>query len=154
MQEEEKLEKNPYEALLVQNLEELVLDISMNQMEQRSILSNEVKYVQHNQHSIRHYTLEAKALEDWYGTKMYKRLQEEERDAKEIDFNLEPERLRQNYMDVLEGVKLEIMYMAKYDKDCDIGTMCMGTSNIRRQDDLKAEHKLPITGVCCMDGKL
>ena len=40
------------EALLVQNLEESLLSTSMKQIEQWSMLSNEIQYVQYNQHPI------------------------------------------------------------------------------------------------------
>ena len=41
-------------------------------MEKWSILSDAVKYVQHNQYPTGHYELEVKAPEERYGTKMYK----------------------------------------------------------------------------------
>ena len=50
-------------------------------------------------------------------------------------------------MDVFEEVKLKILYKAKYDEDCYIGPTNMGTSHMRRQDDLNAEHKLPVTEI-------
>ena len=37
------------------------------------------------------------------------------------------------------------MYIAKCEEDCDIGTAYLGISNMRRQDDLKTEYKVPIT---------
>ena len=59
--------------------------------------------------------------------------------------NPDPERLKLDYLDVFKGVKSEILYTAKYDEDYDIGTTCIGRSSMKRQDDLKAEHKVPIT---------
>ena len=40
------------------------------------------------------------------------------------------------------------LYTTKYDEDCDIDTTYMGRTNMKRQDDLKAEHKVPITQDC------
>ena len=51
---------------------------------------------------------------------MAARLQVTERDVKEKDFNQDPERMIQNYLNVYERVKSEILSTAKYAKDCDI----------------------------------
>ena len=83
-----------------------MLDTNRKQMEQWSVLSNEVKYVQHNQHLIGHYALEVKTLEERYNTKMYKRLQL----VKEMDFNPNSERLKLDYVDLFEEVKSIILY--------------------------------------------
>ena len=50
-------------------------------------------------------------------------MQVTERNVKETDFNPDPERLRQDYLDVFEAVKLEKTYTAKYDEDYDTGTV-------------------------------
>ena len=51
-----------------------------------------------------------------------------------------------DHLDVFKGVKSEILYTTKYDEDCDIGTIYMGRSNMKRQDDLK-ELKVLIRGL-------
>ena len=89
-------------------MEETVLDISLKQIEQWLILINDVKYVQHNQHSIENYALEMKAPDVRYSTNMYKRLQVTERDVKRIDFKPDPEILRQNYLDVFEELNQKL----------------------------------------------
>ena len=60
-------EKNPYETLLIQYIKEEELKPSY--MYRWSILSDIIKYVQHDQHSIGHYGLEVKAPAERYGTK-------------------------------------------------------------------------------------
>ena len=62
-----------------------------------------------------------------------------------MDFNQETEKLKADYLDEFEGVKLEILYAAKNDEDCDIGTTYMARSRMKRQDDLKVEYNVPIT---------
>ena len=57
------------------------------QIENWSILSDVVKYVQYNQNPISHYELEVKAPEERYGTKMYKMLHDGEGEIKEISFD-------------------------------------------------------------------
>ena len=54
------------------------------QMDKWSMHSNVVKYVQCNQYPIGHYELEVKVPEDRYVTKMHKKLQDSEREIKEM----------------------------------------------------------------------
>ena len=46
------------------------------------------------------------------------------------------------------------MYTAKYDENSGTGTLYLETSKVRRQDESKVEHKLPITEDCNIHGKL
>ena len=55
---------------------------------------------------------------------------------------------------MFEGVKSDVIYSAKYDENCNIGTTYLGASRMRRQDELKAEHKTPITEDCSIHCKL
>ena len=75
---------------------------------------------------------------------MYKKLQDGENS----------QRLKQDYMDVFEGIKSGVTYTAKHDENSDIGKTYLGTSKMRRQDELKAEHKALITKDCYIHGKL
>ena len=92
---EEKQKRNPYEALVVQNLEAPVVDMSWKQMEQWSILHNEIKHVQYSDHPIGDYVLQVKAPEKRYDTKMYKRLQVAQKDRLK----------RQTSTQILRGLK-------------------------------------------------
>ena len=40
-------------------------------------------------------------------------------------------------MDVLEGDKPDVLYTAKYNKNCDIGIKYLGTFMMRRQDEFR-----------------
>ena len=73
---------------------------------------------------------------------MYKKLQVAERKAKGIDFNPDPKRLKVNYPDVFEGVKSDILYITKYNEDCDIGTIYMSRSSMMRKMTLKQNTEL------------
>ena len=53
-------------------------------------------------HPIGHYALEVKAPEERYGTKMYKKLQNGEREVKEISFDLISKCLKQDYLDIFK----------------------------------------------------
>ena len=90
-------ETNPYHELIVNNAEKV--EPLMTQMEQWSILSTVLNYVQHGKfHSIRH-TLGIRAI------KKYKhRLNTGYREFKELDFGTLPLILHEEYMDVYEGI--------------------------------------------------
>ena len=38
--------------------------------------------------------------------------------------------------------------MAKYDKNCDISTIYLGTSSLRRQDEVRTDYRTLITEDC------
>ena len=61
---------------------------------------------------------------------MYKRLQGSAREIKEISFGTES--LKQDYLDILEEVKSDAMYTAKYDENSDTGTTHSGMPKLRR----------------------
>ena len=124
------------------------------QKERWSELYDIVQYLQYNQHPIGHYGLEVKASEDRYDTKMYKKLQNGERQVKEISLDPNSLRLKQDYLDIFEGVRSDVIYTAKYAENRDIGTTYLEITKIRRQDELKAEYKVPIIEDCFMPGKL
>ena len=73
-------------------------------MEIWSILSDVVKYLQCNQYLTGHYELEFKATKQRYGTKMYKMFQDSEREINEISFDSNIESLKQDYLDIFEGI--------------------------------------------------
>ena len=100
MELDEKQEKNTYETLLVQDIKEEELKPGYIQMERWSILTDIVKYIQYNQHLIGHYRLEIKASEERYHTKMYKRLQDGEREVMEISCDSNFEILKKDYLDI------------------------------------------------------
>ena len=106
-----------------------------------------------NHHPIGTYALEVKALKEMYDTKMFKWFQITE-DLKEINFNLDAERLKQDYLNIFEGGKSETLCTIMYDEDSSISKTYKGTSNMKRQDALKGEHKVPTTEYCYIDVKL
>ena len=57
-------------------------------------------------------------------------------------------------LDVFEGLKLDVTYTVQYDEHSDIRTTYLGISNMKRQDELKAEHKTPITEDCYIPSKM
>ena len=68
-------------------------------MEQWSILSNIVNYVQYNRNPRDYYSLEVKALEQKNHRNIYDRLKEEDRQVIELDFGDTPDKLKGEYLD-------------------------------------------------------
>ena len=106
MEQEEQLSKiddtngetNPYQELVVNNAEKI--EPLMTQMEQWSILSNILNYVQHSRfHSMKH-MLDIKAV-----NKYKHKPSTEDREFKELDFGTMPQKLHEEYMDVYEGIQ-------------------------------------------------
>ena len=86
-------ETNPYQELVVNNAEKI--EPLMTQMEQWSILSNVLNYVQHSRfHSMKH-TLDIKAV-----NKYKHRSHTENKEFKELDFGTTPQKLQEEYVDI------------------------------------------------------
>ena len=63
---------------------------------------------------------------------MYKRLQNGEREIKEISFDSNTESLKQDYLNIFGGITSDVMYTAQYDESSDAGTTYLGMPKIRR----------------------
>ena len=127
MEQEEKVSKifdtngetNPYQELVVNNAEKI--EPLMTQMEQWSILSNILNYVQHSRfHSMRH-VLDIKAV-----NKYKHRSNKEDKEFKELDFGTMPQKLQEECRDVYEGIQSEIVGSNRFDENSDISTTYLG----------------------------
>ena len=72
-------------------------------MEQWSILSNVVNYVQYDRNPREVYDLDIKAIDQKNCRKIYDRLKEEDRQVVEIDFGDTPDKLKGEYLDWYDG---------------------------------------------------
>ena len=86
------------------------------QMEQWSILSNVLNYIQHSRFSSMKHTLDVKAVNKC------KSKHNIEREFKELDFGTMPQKLQKEYMDKYEGIHSEIISSNRFDKNSDINT--------------------------------
>ena len=80
-------EINPYRELIVNNTERI--DPLMTNMEQWSILSNILNYVQHSKFNSMNHTLDIKAVN------RHKIRPDSGREFKELDFNITPQKLQE-----------------------------------------------------------
>ena len=121
----------------------------MTQMEQWSILSNVLNYVQHNRfHSMNH-TLDIKAVNKY----KYKS-NTGNREFKELDFGTMPRKLQEEYMDIYEGLHSEIVSSNRFNENSDLSTVYLGKVGKESQLKLKAEEPFPLSEHGYTSGKL
>ena len=131
-------EINPYREPIVNNAEKT--EPAMTQMEQWSILSNVLNYVQHSKFNSMNHTLNARSVN------RYKVKPEMGREFKELDFGTVPQNLQEEYLDVYEGFQSDEVSSSRFDKNLDISTTYLGKIESKEgQDKLKAEESFPIT---------
>ena len=131
-------EINPYRELIVNNAEKT--EPLMTQMEQWSILSIVLNYVQHSKFNSMNHTLNVKALN------RYKVKPDAKREFKELDFGSIPQKLQEEYLDIYEGIQSGIVSSSRFDKNSDISTTYLGRiENMECQDKLRAEESFPIS---------
>ena len=93
---------NPYKELIVNNAEKI--EPLLAQMEQQSILSNTLSYIQYDRHPNNYHTLDINAVNKYRNSLDARK----ERDIIELDFGPTPNVLKAKYLDVYEGIQSEI----------------------------------------------
>ena len=118
MEQEKQLDKmddtsgetNPYEELIVNKSEKI--EPFMTQMEQWSILSNILNYVQHSRLNSMNHTLDIKAVD-----KFKYRPSKDSSKFEELDFGTTPQKLQEEYMDIYEGIHLEAISSDRFEEN-------------------------------------
>ena len=155
MEQEEQLSKiddtngetNPYQELVVNNAEKI--ETLMTQMEQWSILSNILNYVQHSRFDSMKHTLDIKAV-----NKCKHRPSTEDREFKELDFGTMPQKLHEEYMDAYEGIQSEIVSSNRFDENSNLSTTYLGRVDKENKNKLRAEESFPISERGYTSGRL
>ena len=124
-------ETNPYKELNANNAEKI--EPLMPKMEQWSILSNILNYVQHSRFNSINHTLDVKDVNK------YKCKPNIDREFKVLDFSTTPQKLQEEYTDIYEGIHSEIVSSNRFDENSYISTTYLGKiENRENQDKLKA----------------
>ena len=112
----------------------------MTQMEQWSILSNILNYVQHSKFNSMNHSLNVKVVN------RCKVRPDMEREYKELDFGPIPQKLQEEYLDIYDGIQSDIVSSSRFDKNSDISTTYLGKiGNMEGQDKLKTKESFPIS---------
>ena len=129
-------EANPYKELIVNNVEKI--EPLMTQMEQWSILSNVLNYVQHSRFNSMNHKLDVKTVN------RYKSKPDVNREFKELDFGTNPQKLQEEYMDIYDGIHSDIVSSNRFNENSDISTTYLLKIENNR-DKLKVEELFPIS---------
>ena len=104
-------------------------------MEQWSIMSNIINYLQHSRfHSMKH-MLDIKAV-----NKYKHKPSTDNREFKELDFSIKPQKLQEEYMDICEGIQSEIVSSNRFDENSDLSTTYLGRADKESQNKLKQKN--------------
>ena len=90
-------------------------------MEEWSILSDHVKYVMHGEsEAFQKRTIDS--LNYRQNRDLYKKLNNEVLQKSNLSFGKSPEKLKADYLDVYEGVYMEVIITDRFDEDTDLST--------------------------------
>ena len=113
----------------------IIADIDQNKatkpMESWSILSDHVKYVQHDESDSLH-NVNFDSLMYCVNEDIYKELKEQEMLKTSIDFSDASEKLKLDYLDVYDGVYVEVISTNRFDEDTDLSTTYLGQTDMSR----------------------
>ena len=73
---------------------------------------------------------------------MYK---EEKRDILELDFGQTLNILKEEYLDVYDGIQSEIISTMRFDENSDLSTTYLGKADRSKNNNIKAEESFPIS---------
>ena len=121
-------------------------------MEQWSLLSNAVNYIQYNRHSKDFYNLDIRALDQKRHKKIYNK--EKERQILELVFGNTQEKLKGEYLDMYEGIQTEVISTTRFDENSDLSMIYLGRTDTTRVSKIKVEERFPISEQGYMLGKL
>ena len=135
MEQEEQLNRiddtngitNPYQELIINNAERV--DLLMTQMEQWSILSNILNYVQHDKYYISNHTLDIKMVNN-HKDKLGNGKEEE---SIKLDFDDIPLKPYKEYLDMYDGVQTETVNTSRFNENSDLSTTYLDRSDKTRK---------------------
>ena len=128
-----KWEANPYKELIVNNAEKV--EPLMAEMEQWSILSNMLNYIQYDRHPKNYHNLGISTVNECRNGLDVK----EERDIMELDLGPTLNILKDEYLGVYEGTQSEILNTTRFDRNSGLSTTYLGKSDRCKNDKIKAE---------------
>ena len=148
----EEEEINPYQKVVLNNM--CRDETKTAQIEYSSILSDNVKYIQHDEESEALHDLDIETLNYRHHKKLYNKLKGEERQTLDMDFGDNSHVLKTNYLDMYEGVHVEIVYSSRFDEWSDMTMTYLDRTRMMRATKVKAEEKFSISGQGYILGKL
>ena len=120
-------EENPYKELIVNNVSKI--ENTLSQMEQWSILSNVINYVQYSKTPKNFHNVIIKPVNN---SRINKRIKDENKDESllRVDLASISNESREEYLDRYEGITSEILNTTRFDENSDLSTTYLGKSNM------------------------
>ena len=135
-------DENPYKELIVNNAGKI--DSALTQMEQWSILSNIINYVQYSKNPKNFHSMTIRPAKF---NKIAKNTKGRNTNESLLEVNLvdSSDRSKEQYLDRYEGVKSEIVDTSRFDENSDLSTTYLGKVNMTCDKDLIVEERFPIS---------
>ena len=137
----ERTDVNMYKKVLISDMNMIKNNL---QMEQWSILSNNIVYVRSEGNDIMN-GINIKMVDYGDYKRMYRKMGKEEGERLNIDFGESPEILRDKYMNVYKEIYAEVVTMNKFDENVDLSITYLGKIGMRREDVMNAKESFPIS---------
>ena len=107
---------NPYRELIVNNAGKT--DKILSQMEQWSILSNVGNHIPYDRHPSNFYNLNVRAVnKEKYKRKSITEKERQIEQIEELDFGDMPQKLKEEYLDIYDGIQSEILSTTRFDEN-------------------------------------
>ena len=140
--ETDKEHNNPFNKVILNKVYRD--EDKMMQMENWSILSNNVRYVQHDEKTS--HRLNINTLAYCQNKELYYKLKGEKSHMLDVDFSSSPETMRSSYLDMYEVVHADMIYTNRFDENSDLNTAYLEQRKMTRETRIKVEEKISITG--------
>ena len=129
------------------------MDSATLQMEQWSILSNVINYVQYSRNPKDFHAMTIKPVNNKRPNWTSKDTNEEDMSLR-VDLTDAPNGSKEEYLDRYEGIVSEILNTTRFDKNTDLSTTYIGKHRMTQGDKLKVEERFPLTKQGYTVGKL
>ena len=126
---------------------------SNSQMEQWSILSDNIIYVKSEDKDIMN-GIDIKSIDYREHKRMYRKMGKEGGERLDINFGESPEIMRSRYTDVYDDIYAEVVTTSRFDENVDLSTTYLGRIDRKREEVMKAEESFPISEQGFVMGKL
>ena len=126
---------------------------TLSQLEQWPVLSNVINYVQYNKNPKNFHSMIIKAAST---NRINRETKYKNKNESLLRVNLADisERSKEEYIDIYEGIRSEILNTTRFDENSDLSAMYLGKENMIQDDNLMVEEKLLITEQGYTVGKL
>ena len=115
---------------------------TLSQIEQWSILSNVINYVQYSKNPKNFHVTLAKSTNK-NKINIGRKQREKDRPTSEVSLIDTSDRLTEEHLDRYEGVKLEILVTTRFNKNSDLRSTYLGKTSMIRDIKMAAEEKFP-----------